>query len=240
MPSGADEEVAQIVAVVLLQPRQRVQHLRAVDDLFQPSAISLAASQWVAQPCLAGFDRVERLPPVVAATFGAERQREQPVGRPRAAARSARVPRRLSRGCSKAGSISQILSHSPHRDHDLAMRGWPPTRPVLPPCGTSAVLCSLASAQVRGRSRRSSPAAAPAASDHGKQVALLGDIGRDVGLIGHHIFADDGAGLCDQFGRQRWRPGAGLYSSKFSFTPPDGRAAQPVVDIAQPVLRNGH
>ena len=25
---------------------------------------------------------------------------------------------------------------------------WPPTRPVLPPCGTSAILCSLASLQI--------------------------------------------------------------------------------------------
>ena len=41
-----------------------------------------------------------------------------------------------------------------------------------------------------------------------KQVALLGDVGRDVGRIGYRIFvADDGAKPRDQFGRERRRGG---------------------------------
>ena len=41
-----------------------------------------------------------------------------------------------------------------------------------------------------------------------KQVALLGDVGRDVGGVGHRIFvADDGAKPRDQFGRKRRRGG---------------------------------
>ena len=37
-----------------------------------------------------------------------------------------------------------------------------------------------------------------------KQVALFGDVGRDIGRIGHRIFvADDFAEPRDQFGRER-------------------------------------
>ena len=82
-----------------------------------------------------------------------------------------------------------------------------------------------------------------------KQVALLGDVGRDIGGIGHRIFvADDGAKFCDQLGREAaellepWT----IFIVVFSFIPArsfssDRCAAQPVVDgFAQPLVRNRH
>ena len=120
---------------------------------------------------------------------------------------------------------------------------WPPTRPVLPPCGTSAMRCSVASLQIAetsavepGRNIKRRVAV--------KQIALLGDIGRDVGRIGHRIFvADDCSEARDQFGRERLAV-AGRCSSLVSYVilfPPHRGAAQPVVDgLAEAMMRHRH
>ncbi len=59
-----------------------------------------------------------------------------------------------------------------------------------------------------------------------KQVAFLGDVGRDIGGIGHRIFvADNSAKFCDQFGRKRRYASLERYSlsSSLSFPPVHSR-----------------
>ena len=49
----------------------------------------------------------------------------------------------------EAVSISRTLSIRRIETTTSPLCGvWPPTRPVLPPCGTSAIRCSLASLQI--------------------------------------------------------------------------------------------
>ena len=123
------------------------------------------------------------------------------------------------------------LVQPPHRDHHLAvMRRLAADEPgiaALRHQRDSVFAGELADrGDFRGRARPQHQRRAAV-----KQVALLGDVGRDVGRIGHRIFvADDGAETRDQFGRAAAALRAGRYSSSSllsscSFPPPRRRGA---------------
>jgi len=147
----------------------------------------------------------------------------------------------------EAGSISRILSSRRSETTTSPWCGvWPPTRPYCRPAAPARSCARWRALQIADTS-----AVEPGRNTRGerpwKQVAFLGDIGRDIGGIGDRIFvADNSAEFCDQLGRQR-RHGALndihgrlLFHSR-SFILVRRLRAQPVVDgFAQSVVGNGH
>ena len=138
----------------------------------------------------------------------AERQRKQPVGLAGALLRNLQHHAGLAGHGVGCGIDVTNPVQPPQRDNDLAMM-W---RLAADQPGIAALrhqrdfvlageLADRGNFRRRARPQHQRRAAV-------EQVSLLGDIGRDIGCIGHRIFvADDRAEFCDQFGRQRWHRG---------------------------------
>ena len=203
---GADEEIAQIVAgIVLLQLRQPVQDAAVGQHHFEPER-HLARHAIGERGGAAGIGG--EIAADGAASFRAERQRKQPVDLGGALLRDLQHHAGLA-GHGVGGGVDVAdLVHPPHRDHHLAiMRGLAADKAgvaALRHQRDSVFAGELADrGDFRGRARPQHQRRAAV-----KQVALLGDVGRDIGRIGHRIFvADDRAETRDQFGRERRRGG---------------------------------
>ena len=202
---GADEQVAQIVAgVVLLQ-------LATARSARGRRPAPLRARAPCRAPAIGQARRCRRHWSTDCRRWcscPARRATAETAGRlpPRAPARSAGSRRLPPSWCwrrdrARAAGPSASATPPPRRCSGV----WPPTSPVLPPCGTSAIRSALASAQIADTSAvepgRSTKGEWPWNSDRSSV-----DIGHQIGGIGQRVLgADDCAELRDQFGRQRGR-----------------------------------
>ena len=199
---GADEQVAQIVAgIVLLQLRQRVQHAPVGEHHFQPER-HLARHAIGQRRGTAGIGG--EVAADGAASFGAERQRKQAVDVAGALLRDLQHHAGLAgHGVGRGVDVADAV-HPPHRHHHLAMmRGLPADQAGI------AALRHQRDALLGGEPADRGHLRGRTGPQHQRraaviEVALLGEVRRDVGRIGDRIsVADNGAKARDQFGRER-------------------------------------
>ena len=199
---GADEKVAQVVTgVVLFQLRQQVQDTAIRQHHFEPQRhfARHAIGERAGAAGIGGEIAADG-----AASFGAERQREQPVGLGGFLLGDLQHHAGFA-GHGVGGRIDLAdLVQPPQRNHHLAMmRGLPADQPGIAALRHQRDLVfggELADrGDFRGRARAQHQRRAAM-----EQAALLGEVGRDIGGIRHRVFvADDIAESCDQFGRKR-------------------------------------
>ena len=162
---GADEQVAQVVAgVVLLQLRQAVENAAVGQHDFEPErhVARHAVGQRGGAAGIGGEIAADG-----AAAFGAERQRKQPVGVGRALLRVLQDHAGLAgHGVGRGVEVANAV-HPPHRDHHLAVvRRLPADEAGVAALRHQRDAVSRWRACRSRRLPRSSPGAAPAASGH--------------------------------------------------------------------------
>ena len=144
---GADENLAQVVAgVVLLQLREKI-HDAAVGQHDLEPEHEIARDAVGQRAGAAGIGR--EIAADGAAAFRAERERKQPVDRGRRLLRFGQHDAGLAGHRVRCGiDLADPVEPREREDHSPSKGICPPTRPVLPPCGTSGVLVSLASLRI--------------------------------------------------------------------------------------------
>ena len=151
---GADEQVAQVVAgVVLLQLRQAVENAASASATSSPSAISRARHRPAPRP-----------PTLVEGCADGAAALRPATGNSRSTSAARCASGR--RACLAGHGGGRCRSFCPSAASRRQLRHYAGSgrRPAgIAACGTSAILCSLASLQMAGLPR-SSPAATPAAT----------------------------------------------------------------------------
>ena len=202
VPSAPMNRSAQVVAgVVFLQLRQPVQDPPVGEHDFQPKC-HLACHAIGQRRRAAGIGG--EIAADGATALGAERQREQAIDLAGALLRDLQHHAGLA-GHGVGGGVDLAnLVQPPQRDDDLAMmRGLPANQAGI------AALRDQRNFVFAGELADRGYFGGGAGPQHQRraaveQVALLGDVGRNIGGVRDRIFvADDSAELCDQFGWKR-------------------------------------